>query len=127
MELLHELEGIHWEDADEDHQPAGGVARRHADSKLQTALTEERLFLNLLKIHAEAETYIQEQGVNILFLALGFLHWYEADAADKVRKAPLLLVPVSLTRVGARDSFKLEYTGDDTTVRLNEHPNRRTP
>lgn len=61
LELLHELEGVNWgalmgADGEE------GMARRHTDTKLQTALTEERLFLNLLKIHTEAETYIQEQG-----------------------------------------------------------------
>ena len=109
LELLHELEGVNWGalmEADGD----SGTARRHTDTKLQTALTDERLFLNLLKIHTEAEIYIQEQGVNVLFLALGFLHWYEADAADKLRKAPLLLLPVELKRGGAKDAFQLEYT-----------------
>lgn len=115
-ELLHELDGIHWGGED----PAdGSVAKRHTDTKLQTALTEDRLFLSLLKIHGEAETYIQEQGVNILFLALGFLHWYEADASDKLRKAPLLMVPVSLERIGAKDSFKLVYTDDDIVQNLS--------
>jgi hypothetical protein len=61
--------------------------------------------LSLLKIHAEAETYIQEQGVNVLFLALGFLHWYEADASDKLRKAPLLLVPC-----GAEEGIKGRFS-----------------
>lgn len=125
IELLHELEGIHWgNEAEEQHD--GLVAKRHTDTKLQTPLTEERLFLNLLKIHSEAETYIQEQGVNILFLALGFLHWYEADASDIVRKAPLLLVPISLTRVGAKESFKLEYTGDDLVQNISLAAKLRT-
>ncbi len=118
LELLHELEGVNWgalmgADGEE------GIARRHTDTRLQTALTEERLFLNLLKIHTEAETYIQEQGVNVLFLALGFLHWYEADATDKLRKAPLLLVPVELKRGGAKESFQLEYAGDDLIPNLS--------
>lgn len=118
LELLHELEGVNWGalmEADGD----AGTAHRHTDTKLQTALTDERLFLNLLKIHTEAETYIQEQGVNVLFLALGFLHWYEADAADKLRKAPLLLVPVELKRGGTKDAFQLEYTDDDLIQNLS--------
>ena len=81
LELLHELENVDWSDgADAEGGPES--SRRHTDTKLQTALTEERLFLNLLKIHTEAETYIQEQGVNVLFLALGFLHWYESTLAE---------------------------------------------
>lgn len=118
LELLHELEGVNWA-ASSDPEDAAGENRRRTDTMLQTALTEERLFLNLLKIHTEAQTYIQEQGVNVLFLALGFLHWYEADTADKLRKAPLLLVPVELKRSGARDAFHLEYTGDDLIQNLS--------
>lgn len=118
LELLHELEAIKW-DGVEDEETSSTVAKRHTDTKLQTALVEERLFLNLLKIQSEAETYIQEQGVNILFLALGFLHWYEADSSDKARKAPLILIPVLLKRVGAKDSFKLEYSGDDLVQNLS--------
>ena len=117
LELLHELEGVNWS-ATTDSDGEAGTAKRHTDTKLQTAFTEERLFLSLLKIHSEAETYIQEQGVNVLFLALGFLHWFEADASDKLRKAPLLLVPVELKR-GSRDSFHLEYTGDDLIQNLS--------
>ena len=118
LELLQELEGLDW-DTDGNTNESGGIAKRHTDTRLQTALSEKKLFLNLLKIHTEAETYIQEQGVNILFLALGFLHWYEAGASDKVRKAPLILVPVSLQRVGARDAFKLEYADDDLVQNLS--------
>lgn len=125
LELLQELEGVHWAASTEaPGAVATGAAaevvdiRRYVDTRLQTALTNERLFLSLLKIHTEAETYIQEQGVNVLFLALGFLHWYEADAADKLRKAPLLLVPVELKR-GAKDSFQLSYSGDDLILNLS--------
>jgi hypothetical protein len=117
LELLHELEGVNWS-ATSDSDGEAGTAKRHTDTKLQTAFTDERLFLNLLKIHSEAETYIQEQGVNVLFLALGFLHWYETEASDKLRKAPLLLVPVELKR-GSRGSFHLEYTGDDLIQNLS--------
>ena len=118
LELLHELEGVNWGTLMGTDGEAGKV-RRHTDTKLQTTLTKERLFLNLLKIHTEAETYIQEQGVNVLFLALGFLHWYEVDGADKLRKAPLLLVPVELRRGGAKDTFQLDYTGDDLIQNLS--------
>ena len=118
LELLHELEGVDW-GALMGTDGEAGTARRHSDTKLQTALTEERLFLNLLKIHTEAEIYIQEQGVNVLFLALGFLHWYEADSTDKLRKAPLLLVPVELKRGGAKESFQIEYSGDDLIQNLS--------
>ncbi|NMG15458.1 DUF3320 domain-containing protein [Aromatoleum bremense] len=114
--LVEELDGADWPDED---VAGGDIARQHTDTKLQTILSEERLFLSLLKIHTEAQTFIQEQGVNILFLALGFLHWYEAESSDKLRKAPLLLVPVELSRTGTRDVFRLRYSDDDLIQNLS--------
>ena len=103
----------------EDDAENGDKARLDTDTRLQTAMTEERLFLYLLKIQAEAENFIQEQGVNVLFLALGFLHWFETDSSDKKRKAPLLLLPVHLKRGGSKEAFRLEYSGDDLVQNLS--------
>lgn len=97
-------------------RPSG---RRPAPLRLQTTLDDERLFLQLLKIQLEARTFVEEQGVNTLFLALGFLHWFEADSSTEARQAPLLLVPVSLERSSALDQFKLVYTGDDLVLNLS--------
>lgn len=120
--LLHELESVNW---GEVTGTGGGdventdKASRHTDTRLQTAITEQDLFLHLLKIQAEAESFMQEQGVNVLFLALGFLHWFEADSSDKKCKAPLLLVPVHLKRGGSKEAFRLEYSGDDLVQNLS--------
>ena len=84
--------------------------KRHSDLKLQTKLLSAQLDKSLLKIQTEANTYFQEQGIDILYIALGFVSWYEADTSDKERKAPLVLVPVSLNRSGAVEHFKLRYT-----------------
>lgn len=119
-ELLHELDHLGWSSgADETDSDENGKARRHVDTRLQTAIDDERLFLQLLKIHTEAKGFIEEQGVNTLYLALGFLHWYEADSSENLRKAPLLLLPVSLERSSAKDAFKLKYSGDELMANLS--------
>jgi very-short-patch-repair endonuclease/DNA polymerase III delta prime subunit len=84
--------------------------KRHQDNRLQTRLTAEQLDKRLLKIHTDANTFIQEQGINILYLALGFLTWFETNTPEIPRQAPLLLVPVSLTRSSVRERFALRYT-----------------
>ena len=48
--------------------------------------------------------------LDVLFLAIGFLHWYEADNSEELRKAPLILIPVTLERSSAKEKFKLKYT-----------------
>ena len=121
-ELLHELDHLDWAgEADEGDEGEGesARARRHLDTRLQTVLDDERLFLQLLKIHTEAKGFIEEQGVNTLFLALGFLHWYEADSSEVLRKAPLILLPVNLERSGAKEAFKLKYSGDELMANLS--------
>jgi len=96
-----------------------GTAARHRDDKLQTRLTSDRLQKKLLKLYYDAQTYEEEQGVNILYLALGFLRWYEDQNSKVERFAPLLLVPVALERQSATSRFKIRYTDDDITTNLS--------
>lgn len=111
-----DAEAVSWEDLlaqpGEDLKD-GQLASRHTDNKLQTTLVSEKLQTRLLSIHNDARTYLEEQGVNILFLALGFLHWYEAPSATEARRAPLLLIPVELTRASAQLRFHIAHTGEE--------------
>lgn len=91
---------------------------RHSDNKLQTKLDADSLDKKLLKINTEADTYYHEQGIDILYLALGFLTWYEDRNSDKPRSAPLVLVPVQLQRLSAKDRFKLSFTDGDMGANL---------
>ena len=78
---------------DEDDEPAA----RHTDNHLQTALVDDKLQKRLLKLYYDARTYEEEQGVNILFLALGFLKWFDRqESSSRERFAPLILLPVTL-------------------------------
>lgn len=97
----------------EESLAEGMLASRHTDRKLQTILSSEKLQTRVLSIHNDAKTYIEEQGVNILYLALGFLYWYESDSVKEPRRAPLILVPVELKRISAQDRFFLLYTGEE--------------
>lgn len=108
-----------------DEMTSDGPASRHVDHELQTALTSQRLQSRLLKTERDARTYIEEQGVNILFLALGSLRWYESDSSEQPRVAPLILVPVSLERSGANQRFRLTYTGEDLDSNLSLHAKLR--
>lgn len=112
--------------SEEDELEAGEIAGRHTDTKLQTELLLANLQKRLLGMHGEARIYIEEQGVNILYLALGQLKWYESETSDVDRYAPLLLVPVRLDRTSAAARFKLSALEEDVSenltlgARLNE-------
>ena len=83
---------------------------------LRTSLDEEKLEKRLLAIYRDAKTAEEEQGINILFLAIGFMRWYEDEKSEVLREAPLILVPVSLTRDPRRSSFDLRCRDDDITT-----------
>ncbi len=101
-------------------------ASRFSDKYLQTGLVSAKLDKTLLKLETEAHTMLQEQGIEVLYLALGFLQWSEPANAAVARYAPLILVPVELVRSSARDSFKLRYTGEDLGSNLTLAAKLRT-
>ena len=104
----------------EEEKPVEGAADpRYGDLRLQTRLTSERLQSRLLDIYFDSQTYEQEQGISILYLAIGFLKWYESDTSDKARFAPLLLLPVDLERPSAKSRFRLRAREADITTNLS--------
>ncbi|MEI9991689.1 MAG: DUF4011 domain-containing protein [Rhizomicrobium sp.] len=118
------------EETDEDEvaelaQPDGdvmderGVYARHADTRLQTKLTPAGLQKRLLNLYIDARTLEEEQGVNILFLALGTLKWIDPTNVQNVRYAPLVLIPVSLERGNAGEKFKLRWRQEDPASNLS--------
>ena len=94
------------------------VDERHSDAVLHTVLDPDELDRRLLGLYTDGTTSFQEQGVNVLYLALGFLKWFEADDPASPRHAPLLIIPVRLERTSAGTRFSLAYTGDDIESNL---------
>ncbi len=83
------------------------------DRALKTDLEKERLGTNLLHIYRKARSIEEEHGYNTLFLALGFLEWYESETSDELIHSPLVLVPVELTRRQAGGQFHLRSRDED--------------
>jgi len=74
----------------------------HSNQALQTLKFPDELESVMEKISSDARLAEQEMGLSTLFLAFGFLEWYESDASDKKAFAPLLLLPVRLDAEKAR-------------------------
>src|SRR5262249_31712818 len=68
----------------------------HTDQALQTLKFPDELESVTEKIAADARLAEQEMGLSTLYLAFGFLEWYESDESDAPAFAPLLLLPVGL-------------------------------
>ena len=103
-----------FEDDEVENDPA-----RYTDTKLQTNHTSDELRKRLLKTYYTARTAIEEQGVTTLYLALGMLKWYEDEASEILRRAPLILVPVEISRTSVRASFRVQYTEEEIGTNLS--------
>jgi Protein of unknown function (DUF4011)/Protein of unknown function (DUF3320) len=108
---------------DSDEVDERGVAKRHTDLFLQTRLTSEGLQKRLFDIWYDSRTLEEEQGVNVLYLAMGLLRWYDTDTSEIARHAPLLLLPVNLERTGATDKMTVvPYREADFRVDRSRDP-----
>lgn len=103
----------------DDGLDSDGVASRHRDTRLQTKLRSEHLQKRLLEIYYESRTMLEEQGVNVLYLALGQLKFRERPGSTEYRHAPIVLIPVVLERKSARDRFHLKWNEEDPQENLS--------
>ncbi|MCY4355460.1 MAG: DUF3320 domain-containing protein [Truepera sp.] len=103
----------------EDDSSPDGLAPRYTDNRLHTNESASQLQSRLLKTHHAVNTLIQEQGVNTLFIALGMVEWYASDTSDITRRAPLVLVPVKITRSDVRGRFYISYTFEELGANLS--------
>lgn len=115
-ELIYDDEPVLYQP---DEEEEGEDTSRFTDSRLQTTLEDEKLQNKLLRLQYDAKSIIEEQGINSLFLALGFLEWYDAAASDKVRYAPLILLPVELHRKTVNAKFRIRVIEDEISTNLS--------
>lgn len=105
------------------HDDAGLPGYRLADvdqtdTKLNTPHTVSNLQRRLTKLYRDSNSIREETGLNVLFLALGALHWRESESSDTERVAPLIFIPVKLERL-ANGQFRLTYDGGEIGANLS--------
>lgn len=80
------------------------IEKKYEKGVLVSSVTEAVLDKNIKTLYRGARTSMEENGANTLFLACGFLKWYEKDRKEPCY-APLLLIPVELVK-----KFGIKYT-----------------
>ena len=80
------------------------IDKKYEKGTLVSSLTNAVLDKNIKTLYRGAKTSMEENGANTLFLACGFLKWYEKDRKEPCY-APILLIPVELVK-----KFGIKYT-----------------
>lgn len=73
--------------------------------------------INVLKnIKKRATTAIEEFGVNIAYMAFGFINWTENENSEYVMCAPILLVPISIENNSAIEPYHIKIADSEIVV-----------
>ncbi|MCQ2439703.1 MAG: DUF4011 domain-containing protein [Oscillospiraceae bacterium] len=67
-------------------------------------------------IDKKAREFTEETGVNVAYMAFGFIHWKENGSSNLVFRAPILLVPIQLEQASVVEPYYIKSTGDDVIV-----------
>lgn len=92
------------------------TAALHAH-RLGAPLSADELDRRLLEISRAERLSQEESGASTLFLALGFLRWYEAADSGTPNLAPVLLLPMTIERQSVREGFRISL--QDAEPRIN--------
>lgn len=80
------------------------------------SITEQQK--SLYTIRQRAKSTFNEQGIHILYLIFGLLHWKEQSNSDDEILSPVVLVPVQLTCESLVSPYKLSIL-DGEDIKLN--------
>ena len=73
----------------------------------------KRILRSLMR---KANDSLTERGVNILYISFGFVSWKEKDDLNTEYKAPLLLVPITITNDAYNKPYFIHLFDDDVAI-----------
>lgn len=91
-----------------------GKMKRQNQVLLYNAATNP--LITVKNIDKKAREFIEETGVNVAYMAFGFIHWKESDSSSYIFRAPILLVPIQLEQASAVDPDFIKTAEDDIIV-----------
>ncbi|MFH0968098.1 MAG: DUF4011 domain-containing protein, partial [Methanobacteriota archaeon] len=86
--------------------------------RLYTSLPGKSLPDRLLHLNKLARDSINENGAPTLFLALGFLAWYESSDSDVRLMAPLILIPLEMERRSYQEGFMVSRGDEEARINV---------
>lgn len=75
-------------------------------------------------IRRNIKTENDEKGLNIGYIAVGFLQWYEREDASDAINSPLIMVPVTVEQDSRKTPFKIKLNADED-IAINPVVNKK--
>lgn len=99
-----------------DEYKANYISRLRSDKYLLVYAQTPNPMTAVKNIAKKAQEMQDETGINVAYLAFGFLKWNEKEGSEVFYKAPLLLVHVNVITGSILDPIKIEVSDDDVIV-----------
>lgn len=94
------------------------ASRRLRERDLLAGPGDRAMDRRLRTLDGYAHLSLSEQGVHCLYVAFGFLKWFENADSEQELRSPLMLVPVALSRSSADAPWELTEAEDDAIDNL---------
>ena len=94
------------------------LAFEFRQKRLRTPFEAADLQAAMTGLYRSARSSMEENGANTLYLALGFLRWFETEVSQQPRYAPLILIPVDLVRRTIAKGFVMRSRDEDPQVNI---------
>lgn len=91
-----------------------GKIKRQNQILLYNAATNPLIALK--NIDKKAREFIEETGVNVAYMAFGFIHWKERESSNSIFHAPILLVPIQMEQASSVEPYFVKSVEDDIIV-----------
>ena len=88
------------------------------EGRLHADLDEATLDKRIVFIDRAARTGLEEGGANTLYLALGFLHWYEHKSSEDRAPRPRAPPSAHAHPAGVREGYQLALADEDPQVNV---------
>ena len=75
-----------------------------------------QLMRSLRTLRKKQKLIQQEKGLNSLYLAVGFLKWFDTSYSNIENYSPILLVPIKLINNKITDPFSIEIDSEEITI-----------
>jgi very-short-patch-repair endonuclease len=95
----------------------------HLDDKLQVDLDDEGLERRAKAMKSLSTAELEETGGSSLYIALGFLEWFESRESSVSLKAPLVLIPCEIEKTfdarRGRYTYSIRHTGEEVQYNVS--------
>lgn len=88
------------------------------NSRIRTFLNDVDLLRAIKGLIRSSKNSLEENGTNTLYLALGFLKWFETEKSKKERYAPLIMIPVDIVKKLGNKGYVIRVRDDEPQINI---------